>query len=72
MVVSSPCRRVGTPARDGCAARVKGGASRGARGVGVVRARASAGSAEREQFRMRFVVVFFECVRRSRRAQRVE
>ncbi len=50
MTVLSSLRCVGTPVRDG-RWRVGGGASRG----GVARARASAGSAEREQFRMRFV-----------------
>ena len=54
MVVSSSCRVVGTPVRD--ARALRRGTCGG--GVGVVRVRASAGRAEREQFRMRFVRSF--------------
>ena len=60
VVVSSSCRVVGTPVRD---ARARRRGTCGGGVVGVVRVRASAGGAEREQFRMRFVrsfvVVFF-------------
>ena len=74
MTVLSSLRCVGTPVRDG-RWRVGGGASRG----GVARARASAGSAEREQFRMRFVrsfvvvvAVFVNAMRRARAVFGVE
>ena len=81
VVMSSSCRVVGTPVRD-ARARHRRGTCGG--GVGVVRVRASAGRAEREQFRMRFVrsfVVVCACVlivracmivRRSRDRVRVE
>ena len=81
MGVSSSWSVVGTPVRD-ARARHRRGTCGG--GVGVVRVRASAGRAEREQFRMRFVrsfVVVCACVlivracmivRRSRDRVRVE
>jgi len=55
MGVSSSWSVVGTPVRD-ARARHRRGTCGG--GVGVVRVRASAGRAEREQFRMRFVRSF--------------
>ena len=82
MGVSSSWSVVGTPVRDARARHRRGTCGGG--GVGVVRVRASAGRAEREQFRMRFVrsfVVVCACVlivracmivRRSRDRVRVE